>query len=143
MEEHRRSNREGADRRGKVQRALPEVWQFKQAARLGTRACDREFTGEKVRLPAGVVGSICGCARDREIALAARPKDRHRTADESGVRYRGGGGFDPRARSVYQLAGAQREGARFAFGARSVCECERGSEKARGDEGTTGLARIG
>src|SRR5205823_14035598 len=36
-----------------------------------------------------------------------------------------------------------RERAGFAFGARGVCECERGSKKARGNERTTDLARIG
>src|SRR6266480_746810 len=118
-------------------------WLPESMSIVGARACDREFAGEKVRLPAGVVGSICGCARDRAIAAAARAEDRHRTANESGVRYRGGSGVDPGARSVDQLAGAQREGARFAFGARSSCECKRGSKKARGNKWTTGVARIG
>jgi len=54
----------------------------------------RKFTGKKTRLSASVVGPVCRCARDRAIAVAARPQDRHHTADESGIRYRSGSGLD-------------------------------------------------
>src|SRR4029077_8723256 len=53
------------------------------------------------------------------------------------------GGFDSGAGSIYRLAGAPRERAWFALGARGIGQCKRDREKARGKERAAEAARRG
>src|SRR5438105_9528278 len=78
---------------------------------MGTRASDRKFAGAKTRLPAGVVGQICGRECDRESVADSRADDPPGTADEGRIGSGGGGGFDPGAGRVHRLARTPGKGA--------------------------------
>src|SRR4029453_388767 len=84
-QECERFDRDGTDWSAAIQRALREVRQFEQTAWMGPCARDRKSAGKKTGLPAVALGPVRRCARDRAIAVAARPEDRHRAADESGI----------------------------------------------------------
>ena len=56
----------------------------------------------------------------KAVLAEARAQDRHRTTAESGIGHRGGGGIDHGARGIHQLAGTQRQRARYAIGARRI-----------------------
>src|SRR5438046_1192945 len=80
--------------RGEIQAGLRDVWQSKPGGRRGTRACDREFAGEKAGMPAVVIGPVRGRWGDPSIITKARAQDCHRTASESRIGHCGRGGFD-------------------------------------------------
>src|SRR5438552_19002590 len=110
---------------------------------MGACSRDRKFTGKKTGLPPVVVGPVCGCARGSAIAASPRSQDRHRTTHESGIRYRGGSGFDPGSGSFHQLVRAAGKRDWVATRARSVRKCKRECEKNRGNEGNLAVARRG
>ena len=125
----RRSDRDGADWPAKVQRALREVWQFEQAARVGTRAGDRKFAGKKPDCPRALSDQFAD-ARVIEQSLLRHGRKidiEQRTKAESDIAVAAASILA--REGVHQLAGAPREGARFAPGARSVCERERDQRK--------------
>src|SRR5207249_6231249 len=110
---------------------------------LGPRARDREFAGKKARMPTIIVGPICGCARDHCLLAEARTQDSHRTTPQGGVGHCCSGSVDPRARSVYQLAGAKKQGTWFTIGTRSIPQCKRERSKAGGTKWAGRAARGG